>query len=62
MIITNPTDEDKARVLTEDIEDGPLSIDPEEKPSKNVKMADTTGVAGMDFEAACQKFGIELNN
>jgi hypothetical protein len=62
MLITNPTEEDKARVLTEDIEDGPLSIDPAEKPSKNVKMADTTGISGMDFEAACQKFGIELNN
>jgi hypothetical protein len=64
MIITNPTDEDKARVLTEDIEDEnePLSIDPAEKPSKNVKMANTAGISGMDFEAACQKFGIELNN
>lgn len=64
MLITNPTEEDKARVLTEDIEDEnePISIDPAEKPSKNVKMADTTGVVGMDFETACQQFGVSLEN
>ena len=64
MIITNPTDEDKARVITEDIEDEnePLSIDPAEKPSKNVKMANTAGISGMDFEAACQQFGVSLEN
>jgi hypothetical protein len=54
-----------AESLTEDADEDeiePISVDPEEKPSKNVKMANTAGTAGMDFEAACQKFGIELNN
>jgi hypothetical protein len=54
-----------AESLTEDaVEDEiePISVDPEEKPSKNVKMANTADTAGMDFEAACQKFGIELSN
>ena len=53
-----------AESLTEDADEDeiePLSVDPEEKPSKNVKMANTAGTAGMDFEAACQKFGIELD-
>ena len=54
-----------AESLTEDAAEDeiePISVDPEEKPSKNVKMANTAGTSGMDFEAACQKFGIELNN
>ena len=53
-----------AESLTEDADEDeiePISVDPEEKPSKNVKMANTAGTAGMDFEAACQKFGIELD-
>ena len=54
-----------AESLTEDADEDeiePISVDPEEKPSKNVKMANTAGTSGMDFEAACQKFGIELTN
>lgn len=53
-----------AESLTEDAAEDeiePISVDPEEKPSKNVKMANTAGTSGMDFEAACQKFGIELD-
>lgn len=53
-----------AESLTEDADEDeiePTSVDPEEKPSKNVKMANTASTPGMDFEAACQKFGIELN-
>lgn len=63
-LITNPTEEDEARVLTEDVKDEnePISNDPEEKPSKNVKMANTASTSGMDFEAACEKFGINLEN
>ena len=52
--------------LTEDTDEGeefnPTSEDPAEKPSKNVKMANTAGTAGMDFEAACKTFGINLEN
>ena len=50
--------------LIEEAEDEiePISVDPEEKPSKNVKMANTAGTSGMDFETACQMFGIELQN
>lgn len=54
-----------AESLTEDADEDeiePISVDPEEKPSKNVKMANTAGTAGMDFEAACQKFGVKLDN
>lgn len=40
----------------------PISVDPAEKPSKNVKMANTAGLTGMDFEAACQKFGVNLED
>jgi hypothetical protein len=63
-IIKNPTEEDEARILTEDAEDEiePISNDPEEKPSKKVKMANTASTSGMDFEAACQMFGIELED
>ena len=97
MIVKNPTEEDFARVLTEEVkmtrdelrnkfgtddvdlinagreeeerveltEDAdedtfePTSVDPEEKPKK-VKMANTESTSGMDFEAACAKFGVEL--
>lgn len=55
----------KKESLTEDAEDAefnPTSEDPAEKPSKSVKQANTEGTAGMDFEAACQKFGVELDN
>ena len=55
----------KKESLTEDADDAefnPTSEDPAEKPSKNVKQANTEGTAGMDFEAACQKFGVELDN
>lgn len=55
----------KKESLTEDADDAefnPTSEDPAEKPSKSVKQANTEGTAGMDFEAACQKFGVELDN
>lgn len=56
--------EDKS--LTEDTDEGddfnPTSEDPAEKPSKDVKMANTAGTAGMDFEAACKTFGINLED
>ena len=55
----------KKESLTEDANDAefnPTSEDPAEKPSKSVKQANTEGTAGMDFEAACQKFGVELDN
>ena len=63
-LIKNPTEEDEARILTEDAEDEiePISNDPEEKPSKDVKMANTASVGGMDFEAACTMFGVDLEN
>ena len=96
-IITNPTEEDEAAVLTEaipmtrdemiakegtddvdlinagreeerrvelveeaEVENEPISNDPGEKPSKPVKMANTASTSGMDFEAACQKYGVTL--
>jgi hypothetical protein len=61
-IIKNPTEEDEARLLTEDVEDEnePISNDPGEKPSKPVKMANTASTSGMDFESACKKYGIDL--
>jgi formylmethanofuran dehydrogenase subunit E len=95
-IINNPTDEDIARTLTEEVkmtakelkdkfgtddvdlinagrepeerveltEDADeikLTSDPAEKnPGENVKMANTSSTSGMDFEEACKKFGIEL--
>lgn len=37
-----------------------LTSDPAEKPSKNVKIADTSSTSGMDFEEACKKFDIEI--
>ena len=55
----------KKESLTEDADDAefnPTSEDPAEKPSKSVKQANTEGTAGMDFEAACQKFGVKLDN
>ena len=55
----------KKESLTEEAEDAdfnPTSEDPAEKPSKNVKMANTASTAGMDFEVACKTFGIELDN
>ena len=55
----------KNEALTEDVEETenePISNDPEEKPSKPVKMANTADTKGMDFEVACQKFGISLEN
>lgn len=55
----------KKESLTEDIDDAefnPTSEDPAEKPSKSVKQANTADTAGMDFEAACQKFGVKLDN
>ena len=55
----------KKESLTEDADEDtfePISEDPAEKPSKNVKMANTAGTSGMDFEAACQAFGVELDN
>jgi hypothetical protein len=63
-IIKNPTEEDEARVLTEDVEDENelISTNPEEKLPKNLKMANTASTSGMDFEAACKKFGIELED
>jgi hypothetical protein len=62
-IIKYPTDEDIAKTLTEDVEDEEvLSSVPAEKPSRNVKMANTASVSGMDFEAACKMFGVELEN
>lgn len=67
-IIKNPTAEDIAKTLdealTEDTEDenGSISNDPGEKPSKPVKMANTASTSGMDFESACEKFGITLEN
>ena len=67
-IIKNPTEEDIAKTLdealTEDAEDknDSISNDPGEKPSKPVKMANTASTSGMDFEAACQKYGISLEN
>ena len=67
-VITNPTEEDIAKTLdealTEDAEDenDSISNDPEEKPSKPVKMANTASIGGMDFEAACEKFGVNLEN
>jgi hypothetical protein len=93
-IIKNPTDEDIAKTLTEDVkmtvkelkdkfgtddvdlinagrepeervelaeateDEIELTSDPAEKPSKNVRMANTSSTSGMDFEAACEKFGI----
>lgn len=56
-----------AEALTEDglegeTEDEPLSNDPAEKPSKNVKMANTASTSGMDFETACKTFGINLED
>jgi hypothetical protein len=39
-----------------------LSSDPAENPSEDVKMANTASVSGMDFEAACKMFGVELEN
>lgn len=56
-----------AEALTEDglegeTEDEPLSNDPAEKPSKNVKMANTASTNGMDFETACKTFGINLED
>lgn len=63
-IIKNPTEEDEARILTEDTEDEnePISTNPEEKLPKNLKMANTASLSGMDFEAACEKFGVNLEN
>lgn len=55
----------KKESLTEEAEDtdfNPTSEDPAEKPSKNVKMANTASTAGMDFEVACKTFGIKLDN
>lgn len=60
-----PEDFESKETLTEeagDVDFNPTSEDPAEKPSKNVKMANTASVAGMDFEAACQKFGVKLDN
>ena len=50
--------------LTEEAEDEiePISNDPAEKPAKKVKMQDTASTGGMDFEDACKKFGINLEN
>lgn len=61
-IIKNPTEEDEARVLTEDVEDENelISTNPEEKLPKNLKMANTASISGMDFETACQMFGVDL--
>lgn len=45
--------------LEEAVEDEiELTSDPAEKPSKNVRMANTSSTSGMDFEDACKKFGI----
>jgi hypothetical protein len=48
--------------LDEDVEadDTVLSSDPAETPSKKVKAANTSSASGMDFEEACELFGIEL--
>lgn len=60
------TSTDVKESLTEDADEGeefnPTSEDPAEKPSKNVKMANTARTAGMDFEAACKTFGINPEN
>jgi hypothetical protein len=37
-----------------------VSTNPGEDTSKPVKMADTASTSGMDFEAACRKYGIDL--
>ena len=56
----------KKENLAEDADEGedfnPTSVDPAEKPSKDVKMANTAGLTGMDFEAACRKFGVNLED
>jgi hypothetical protein len=37
-----------------------VSTNPGEDTSKPVKMANTASTSGMDFEAACRKYGIDL--
>ena len=56
-------EEDRVELVEEaEVENEPISNDPGEKPSKPVKMANTADISGMDFEAACQKYGISLEN
>ena len=56
-------EEDRVELVEEaEDENEPISNDPGEKPSKPVKMANTADISGMDFEAACQKYGISLEN
>ena len=57
--IINAGRDEEPVALKEDAEE-PLTTDPAEKPSKNVKMANTASTSGMDFEDACQKYGIAL--
>jgi hypothetical protein len=38
----------------------PISDDPAEEPSKDYTMANTAGISGMDFETACQMFGVPI--
>lgn len=66
-ITTNPKltmSYQKKKSLEEDVEttDEPLTTDPAEDPSEDVQMANTASTSGMDFEAACAKFGIKLDN
>lgn len=66
-ITTNPKltmSYQKKESLEEDVEttDEPLTTDPAEDPSEDVQMANTASTSGMDFEAACAKFGIKLDN
>ena len=54
-------EEDRVELVEEaEVENEPISNDPGEKPSKPVKMANTASTSGMDFEAACQKYGVTL--
>lgn len=100
-IIKNPSDEDIAKTLTEEVkmtakelkdkfgtddvelinagrepekrvkleeavedEEDEIEVasDSAEKPSKNTKMANTSSINGMDFEEACKKYGINLED
>lgn len=92
MIITNPTEEDIARTLTEEIKmtaqelkdkfgtdnvdiinagrdeepvalkEDTLTSDPAETPTGDVEMKNTASTEGMDFEAACQNFGVAVED
>lgn len=61
---TTTKEDSKVIHMIEAVEDAvevePISDDPAEKPSKKYKMENTAGTPGMDFEAACQMFGISI--